>query len=197
MSDAIDLRDRVAEALRTRVEHGPLRPLPDGPGAVLYATMEDLADAVMPIVNDAIRGRLRGEIERADLAEHRLFQVEGAARRETTRADDAEGTRDRCRERAEQAEAAIDRVRALHRPMPVYAGDERCLADVECFDGQDYPADEESAIGGFCPHTIKAATLCPACSRMDLDSETWPKTGWVLHENCATIAALKQPEEAT
>lgn len=55
-----DLRDRIEAALRNRVHQGPQRPLPDGPGAVLGATMGDLADAVLDVVEAEIDQAVRG-----------------------------------------------------------------------------------------------------------------------------------------
>ncbi|MFC9973576.1 hypothetical protein ACFVH6_22045 [Spirillospora sp. NPDC127200] len=59
-----DLRDRIAAALRDRVWNAPKRQLPDGPGAILGATMHDLADAVLPVVKQET-ARIRQTVEDA------------------------------------------------------------------------------------------------------------------------------------
>jgi hypothetical protein len=95
--------------------------------------------------------------------------------------------------------AAVERVRTWHRPMHIYDGDAGCLGDDGCVHGEDYPIGEEGPTGGFCPHTRLAAVICFACSYQDTEGEggMWPRWGWVLHENCATIARLDPPIEET
>lgn len=102
---------------------------------------------------------------------------------------------DRMFRRAEQAETAVEAVRAWHRPMPVYDGGPVCISDGACIHGEDYPDGHEASNGGFCPHTSLAAVICFACSYQDTEGEggVWPRWGWVLHANCATIARLDVP----
>lgn len=121
-----DLRYRIADALRDRVNQAPQRPTLDGPTGLSEITvgMTELADAVLAIVQpelDRLRDSIAEKTHQYQLADADRAAAERLLDGRTARMKQAERERDgqaldrnRWRARAHQAEAAIAAVAEDH-----------------------------------------------------------------------------------